>query len=173
MYVRYQTKDTHARMDCDRIAYHQDGRVMVLSCHGPQQTLRGMGAVLTSDAKVRLEHYDEDDCARALTKDGCGYRAYKHPLCPGLWHFLWVSRDPRLLVAGKDALGEALLGDPYTTPVLPQWVSHIRQEMEERSLLLALSSDRGGYGPAYLTASTEDLDEIVSEGIRSGMLKID
>jgi len=90
MYVRYQTKDTHARIECDRIAYHQDGRVMVLSCHGPQQTLRGLGAVLTSDAKVRLEHCEEDDCARALTKDGNGYRAYKHPLYPGLWHFLWA-----------------------------------------------------------------------------------
>ena len=70
MYVRYQTKDTHARIDCDRIAYHQDGRVMVLSCHGPQQTLRGMGAVLTSDAKVRLEHYDEDDCSDDVTREG-------------------------------------------------------------------------------------------------------
>jgi hypothetical protein len=169
MYVRYATKDTQARIDCDRLAHHGDGRVMVLSCHGPQQTLRGLGAILTSDAKVRLEHCDEDDCTTALAKDGCGYRTYKHLLSPGLWHFLWVSKDPRLLVAGKEALGQALLGDPFTTPVLPEWVPYLETALEQESLLTALSGE--GCTSAYLTASTEELDQIVSDGIRSGMLK--
>jgi hypothetical protein len=170
MLIRYATKDTHARIDCEHLAHHSDGRVMVLSCHGPQQTLRGLAAVLTSDAKIRLEHYDEDDCVTQLTKDGCGYRTYKHLLCPGLWQFLWVSKDPRLLVAGKDALAQALMTDPFTTPLLPEWVPQIRTEMEERSLLSALCGDTDG--PAYLTASTEDLDEIVSDGLRNGKLCI-
>src|SRR5713226_9625182 len=119
MYVRYTTKETQARIECDRLAHHDDGRVMVLSCHGPQQTLRGLSAILTSDTKMRLEWYDDDDCATAIAKDGSGYRTYKHPLCQGIWQFLWVSKDSQLLVAGKQALGQALLGDPYTTPVLP------------------------------------------------------
>jgi hypothetical protein len=169
MYVRYATKDTQARIECDRLAHHGDGRVLVLSCHGPQQTLRGLGAILTSEAKVRLEHYDEDDCTTALAKDGCGYRTYKHPLCQGLWHFLWVSKDPRLLVAGKEALGQALLGDPFTTPVLPEWMPYLEGALEQESLLSALSSE--GCTSAYLTASTEELDQIVSDGIRSGVLK--
>jgi len=170
MYVRYLTKDTHARIECDRLAYHSDGRVMILSGYGPQQTLRGLGADLTSDAKIRLECCDDNDCATAICKDGCGYRTYKHLLCPGLWQFLWVSKDPRLLVAGKDALAQALMTDPFTTPLLPEWVPQIRTKMEERSLLAALCGDRDG--PAYPTASTEDLDEIVSDGIRNGKLCI-
>src|SRR6266852_9908799 len=128
MYVRYLTKDTHARIECDRLAYHSDGRVMILSGYGPQQTLRGLGAVLTSDAKIRLECFDDNDCATAICKDGCGYRTYKHLLCPGLWQFLWVSKDPRLLVAGKDALAQALMTDPFTTPLLPEWVPNPHED---------------------------------------------
>jgi hypothetical protein len=170
MYIRYATKDTQARIECDRLAHHGDGRVMVLSCHGPQQTLRGLGAVLTSDTKMRVEWYDDEENATALSKDGCGYRAYKHPLCPGLWQFLWVSKDSRLLVAGKEALGQALLSDPFTTPVLPDWVPHLRSELEKETLLTALEG--GGCDSAYLTASSENLDDIVSNGIRNGLLKI-
>ncbi|HEY1859191.1 MAG TPA: hypothetical protein VGG61_02490 [Gemmataceae bacterium] len=170
MYVRYATKETQARIECDLLAHHDDGRVMVLSCHGPQQSLRGLSAVLTSDTKMRLEWYDDDDCATEIGKDGCGYRTFKHPLCQGLWQFLWVSKDTRLLVAGKDALGQALLGDPFTTPVLPDWVPHLQAALEEDGLLTALSGE--GCESAYLTASCEELDQIVSDGIRSGKLKI-
>jgi hypothetical protein len=170
MYVRYATKDTHARIECNRLAHHADGRVMVLSGHGPQQTLRGLGAVLTSDTKIRLEWYDDDECATQVSKDGCGYRTYKHPLCPGLWQFLWVSKDARLLVAGKEALGQALLAEPFTTPVLPEWVPHLQAALEENCLLMKLSGE--GCRSAYLTASTEDLDRLVSDGIRSGALEI-
>jgi hypothetical protein len=172
MFIRYATKDTQARIECDRLAYHEDGRIMVLSCYGPQQTLRGLGAVLTCDVKMRLEHYDEDDISRTLTRDGCGYRTYRHLLSQGLWQFLWVSKDPQLLVGGKQALGLALQGDAFTTPLLPEWVPYIQRELEEQGLLLGLSGDRGGCGPAYLTADTKDLDAIVSEGIKTGALKI-
>jgi hypothetical protein len=126
--------------------------------------------VLTSDTKVKLEWNDDDECATELAKDGCGYRTYKHPLCQGIWQFLWVSKDSRLLVARKEALGLALLDDPFTTPVLPDWVSHIQAALEEDDLLTALSGE--GCDSAYLTASSEELDEIVRNGIRSGALRI-
>jgi hypothetical protein len=121
---------------------------------------------------MRLEHYDEDESPTQLTKDGFGYRTYKHLLCPGLWQFLWISKDPRLLVAGKKALRGALMSDPYTTPLLPEWVPHVQREMEEQSLLTSLSGVSPDCGPAYLMATTKDLDEIVSDGIKRGALQI-
>jgi hypothetical protein len=81
-----------------------------------------------------------------------------------------VSKDSRLLAAGMEALGQALLDDPFTTPVLPEWVPHIRSALEEDDLLSALLGE--GCPSAYLTASSEDLDRLVSDGIKSGALKI-
>jgi hypothetical protein len=173
MFIRYATKDTHARIECDKIAAHGDGRIMVLSCHGPQQTLRGLGALLVSDAKVKLEWYDDNDGRnRPLERDGSGYKCHKHLLCQGLWHFVWVSKDPRLLVAGKDALGTALWSEAYTTPLLDEWIDAIRAALEEGELLATLQNVGWDDGPAYLTAKPEELDAIVSKGILNGLLKV-
>jgi hypothetical protein len=74
-----------------------------------------------------------------------------------------------LLVASKEAQRQALWADPFTTPVLPEWVPYLRTALEEACLLMELSGE--GCWSAYLTASTEDLDRLVSFGIRSGVLK--
>ncbi len=169
MYIRYRTKDTHARIDCDRMAYH-DKRILVLSCHGPQQTLRGLMAVLSSDVKTSIECYDDNDCPTALNRDGCGYRTYRHLLGAGLWQFLWVSKDPQLLVAGTEALGQALMSEVFTTPILPDWVPYLQKELERKELLAQLQGEE--CHSAYLSATTKDLDELVTQGIQSGQLKI-
>lgn len=173
MYIRYRTKETQARNECDRLAYHgRDNRLLVLSCHGPQQTLRGLQAVLCSDAKVRIDlHQDDNEYAsETLQKDGSGYRTYRYLLCQGVWQFLWVSKDPQLLVAGKTALGQALLADPFTTPLLPEWVSYLEQELEANGLLVSLKGD--GCPSTLLSAQSKDLDQLVTRGIQGGDLKI-
>jgi len=173
MYIRYRTKETQARMECDRLAYHgRDNRLLVLSCHGPQQTLRGLQAVLCSDAKVKIDLHQDDNeySSTALLKDGSGYRTYRNPLCQGVWQFLWVSKDPQLLVAGKLALGRALLTDPFTTPLLPEWVPYLERELEANGLLVNLKGE--GCPSALLAAQSKDLDALVTQGIQGGDLKI-
>jgi hypothetical protein len=171
MFIRYATKETHARIDCDKIAACKDRRIMVLSCSGPQQTLRGLAALLVSDAKVQLEWFNDDDEGKSrLERDGCGYKCYKHLLCPGIWHFVWISKDPRLLVAGKEAIGQALWSETYTTPLLKAWIEPVRDALIEEGLLVEL--DGAGCESAYLTAEAADLDRIVTNGVREGRLKI-
>src|SRR5260370_33708934 len=101
-------------MECDRLAYHgRDNRLLVLSCHGPQQTLRGLQAVLCSDAKVKIDLHQDDNeySSTSLLKDGSGYRTNRPPLCQGAWQFPGVSKDPQLRVAGKLTLWRAPLTD--------------------------------------------------------------
>jgi hypothetical protein len=173
MYIRYRTKETQARADVNRIAYcGDDNRLLVLSAHGAQQSLRGLGAVLATDSKTLIEYYAEEDAysGRRMIRDGSGYRCYKHLLYPGVWQFLWVSKDPQLLVAGKEALGQALMSDRFSTPLLPEWEPYLRKELEAKGLLIVLKGD--GCPSALLKAASSDLDGLVTQGIEGGVLQV-
>jgi hypothetical protein len=75
-----------------------------------------------------------------------------------------------LLVAGKPALGPALLADPFTTPLLPEWVPYLERELETNGLLVNLKGD--GCPSALLAAQSKDLDALVTQGIQGGELQI-
>ena len=63
------------------------------------------------------------------------------------------------------------LTDPrFTTPVLRDWVPYISQEMRERDILEEAHVFNCNCG--IMSATTKDLDEIVTEGLRSGAIHI-
>lgn len=86
-------------------------------------------------------------------------------------HVVAVAKDPLLLIGdlGRQ-LGRILWSEFITTPLLPEWIPHIRQELLkkckiERALCFACVVHVAKFEP-------EDIDQIVSRLIRSKRIHV-
>lgn len=162
---------------CDAVA--TDGFfVMLLSTAGPQMTINAIAAGLRNPGSMQfkphrmerlLETYNYD---RSLKVREVGYEMSKTPIGYDLWHLVAVARSSTLLIRDTpDALWSLLSGPPFTTPMLRSWLPHIEPKLrvDERHLRKLRSF---GCDAAQLHITNEQLDEIVSDGVKSGRMKI-
>jgi hypothetical protein len=103
---------------------------------------------------------------------GHGYKRYQERLKYGLVHAIWVSKRVEFLpsVSGE-AMWQSLMSSRFTTPLLRHWMRPIISKMVDLGKLRYTWGYRCKCG--ILTATDRELDSIVSEGIRSGLLPID
>jgi hypothetical protein len=106
-----------------------------------------------------------------LIYDSAGYERHIAKVALGTWQMMLVSRMPGFLpVLCPASLWGRLTSETFTTPLLKSWLPWIQKELERRELLLPLRCFNCACG--WLKATSDDLDEIVSEGLKTKKLVI-
>jgi hypothetical protein len=165
---------------CDRCAVDDCGTVLLASVVGDARAVKGLGAWLNGNGKAQLRpaglEFWRGEARRpggyynpALFRSEHRYRRHAHRLDYGRVHALFVSRSPDFLISADDeSLWRALSGPRYTTPILPEWLPYLREQLEKRGLLTPAWGHRCAC--ALLRAETAHLDGIVEQGHRDGAL---
>jgi hypothetical protein len=73
-------------------------------------------------------------------------------------------------VMTEESLWQQLQNEAFTTPLLRGWTAWLYPTMKERQLIVEL--DQSGCTAGLLLADNEALDQLVSEGVKSGHLPI-
>lgn len=170
----------------DRLALDGSGNVQLLIVVAAPQEVKGLNAALQKSGfgmslvgfkpyqnrqgKTLPESYDL--LHRGVRRCDAGYVRKVESLKYGMCHASWVSRDPCFVpVATREGLWHALNHPRLTTPLLRSWMPYVSERLVERELLIPAYAHR--CFSAMLTADSAGLDRIVSEGIRSGALRIE
>jgi hypothetical protein len=165
------------RVLCDRAAVSREGTLYLLSIAAAAQKVKGIGAALNSNASVCLSieetplYVGETFVRSSMQLDRAegGYRRFLHKWNYGWVHALYVSRAVGFLPSVcEEAIWQELNTNRITTPLLRSWMPYLTDRLLETKGLEYLPGHRCQCG--LLTATTEDVDRIVTEGIRSRML---
>jgi hypothetical protein len=151
-----------------------EDRLLLLSAVGAETAVKAVrGLLLANNVQPTAGWYRVgDERHRRLHKDEAGYRAAISRLAAGVFHLMVTTKRPGFLARLDEAsLWAELISDRYTTPLLRPWVPWLRQRLEEEDLLQQADGHASEAG--LLSATTEDLDELVSEGVRRGVLKLE
>jgi hypothetical protein len=170
----------------DRLALWGD-QIMLLSVAGPETSIKAVHACLSSSVPVRFDTESEIRRERSLANPAgdertcpsmvrhpSGYTTYRSRLGYNTWHLLALSRAEGFLPClSETALHEALRSSRYSTPYLRSWVPWLADRLadaEEKRLLHLL--DGFQTQAALLQATNDDLDSVISMGVRDGFLTL-
>lgn len=118
---------------------------------------------LTSQFHVRGRYYS---CRRD------GYEVHRKRLAKDLWHVVAKTKQIGFIpdVSPASVLS-VLLSDRYTTPVLGEWASWLYEELLRRGNLRMCYGF--GQSSGILGLTNDQLDDLMSDGVRSGELRIE
>ncbi len=176
-YSKYTVPDY--TLAVDRLAAARDGTLYMVSVIGTQGTVKGLRAILNTGAataRLKLEDVRVGDGkdsgeARVVTPpEGVRYEFHPHSLGFDNFHALFLSRAPGFLPCVSDeSVWRELKRPEYNTPILRSWVPEITRRLKAEGLLVPLFCYRAEC--ALINATNDDLDGIVSAGVRSGKMK--
>ncbi|MCI0462768.1 MAG: hypothetical protein L0Z62_37955 [Gemmataceae bacterium] len=171
---RGRHRSSRFKLRCDAIGLHEN-EILLISVVGPETSVKALTAGLRSSGKDQQRiHYSAQVGTvngNHLTKCPDGYRVYRTRLDYGLWHVLCLARrDGFMPVMTEEAVWQLLQRDPFTTPLLREWVPWLHREMKERGAVVELT--QSGCQAGLLLADNDVLDALVGEGLRQGRLGI-
>jgi hypothetical protein len=150
--------------------------LLLLSAVGPDTAAKAIRAILhvtEIEAEFRLEDDERIVCMARASYDGkpVGYQAALARLAPGAVHLAALAKIPGMMPDMSDArLWAELSSERYTTPLLRQWTPWIRRKLVATGGIVAAAGYAANSG--VLTATPEELDELVSSGVRNGHLEM-
>jgi hypothetical protein len=154
------------------LALHEDC-VQVVSIMGAESAAKAIAAILHSDGKAAFRI--DAECVpyyQEFGKERDGYCAYKHRASLNNWHFLFIAKRRGLLTCMDEAsVWAELRSDRFSTPLLRPWAPYLVAQLAKRGLLERLE----GFGcdAGMLTADSDDLDQIVTEGLLNQQIVIE
>lgn len=166
----------------DRLALSGRGELLLVSVIAATQTIKQIAAILRSGTRVKIA------CGGARVKQPSqthmyaqqpgnifasadGYLVYTHRMDFGQAHALMITKAPGFMrIVTDETIWQELTDNRFSTPVLREWVPYISRQMRERDILEEAHCFNCNCG--YMSATTTSLDEIVSEGIRTGSIYI-
>lgn len=166
----------------NRIACTSRGELLLLSVIGESHNIKRMRACLLGGAKVTISAAGAkikraSDEPRRANQPGRvfaseeGYEFTQHKLGYGMAHALFMTRMLGFMkIVNPKALWRELKDTRFTTPILPEWMPYIEEQLRKKDYLT--ESYAFGCECGVLTATTKHLDEIVEFGIKSGKLTI-
>ncbi len=161
-----------------RLAADNNSSLYLLEVVGPTQSIAGLRACLNTNdihAKltledVRVSNGNKSADAVNLMLVGEGYSCHMTHLGHGHHHALFISRAPGFLKTTDDEALYAELKKPHcTTPLLRPWMPFVAQQLRKEGLLKRLYCFNCEC--AFITATTADLDRIVSDGVKDESLE--
>jgi hypothetical protein len=168
---------------CDRVAVDLSGDVYYVGIVAPAVAAKAFGAALNGRSAVWIEPKGLELFGGPSGKDRpsyspgglrpleCRYRRSVVRLGYDWVHAAWTAKDPHFLPCVEpESLWQALKRPEYTTPLLRGWLPHLTAELVRAQGLRYLWGQ--GTRCGKLVASVEQLDRIVSDGLRSGALTI-
>lgn len=146
--------------------------MMLTSVVGPGTSLKALHAALACQGAVVLyPDVPGPPNASCLIYDSAGYDRHLCKIAPGTFQMMLVSRSLGFMpTLNPAALWSILTSEAYTTPLLKSWLSWVHKELLERELLLPLRCF--GCQCGWLKATTDDLDGVVSDGLKRKELVI-
>lgn len=165
-------KDAHRTLPLHAVALGAHNQLYLISVTGAGNTIQALAAALVKTTRVRFDGQD-DEGKRIFNPERIDgkYRCAKARLGFNTWHMVAMVDSPLLIPRLSDeALWQRLASEQFTTPVVRQWVPWLRRRMVEEELLTTLA----GFGCqcALLDLDTEQLDQLVSDGLATGKLEI-
>jgi hypothetical protein len=169
----------------DRLAYGNRSQVLIIGLVDYGNKIRAIRALLnSSQGRVTIEcsggrtckpsevtHYPGPRNPGRLVAGNEGYRLYVNKLEFGLVHALFVSKEEGFMpVMTPEALWEELNDTRFTTPLIREWVPYLETKLRAKSLLEEAWCFRCNAG--WLSATSAQLDQIVSEGLQTGEIAI-
>jgi hypothetical protein len=164
-----------APMPFDRIATYQH-ELKLVSLVAPTQQVKAVRALLNGQGYVTarvggLDAAEPSFSCSHVNAGTKGYSFYAHRISYGLCHAIAVTRSPGFLpVADAETLWQELSSARYTTPLLRAWVPYLAQQLRLSGRLADCQTYRCQCG--VLAVTSQDLDDVVSQGVRSGSLRI-
>jgi len=159
------TDDGRITLWADIVALEGES-IHVLSVMGAESAVKAVAAILHSEGKARFRIEAEGiNPYVEFGKEKDGYCVYKHRASLNHWHFLCISKKKGLLTCMDEAsVWRELRSERFTTPLLRGWSPYIVDELKDRELLLRLE----GFGcdAGLLAADNDELDEIVTDGLK-------
>lgn len=145
----------------------------ILSAAGPATSVRAVSSLLQSNsARGDFLCYEAwEGGQRRLDKGEGRWNVFRHKIGLDTWHMLAVNDHANLLpVETDESVWQMLMSDAYTTPLLRSWAPWLVAELRERGHLAPLACYNCEAAMLHLTQ--EKLDELVSQGIRQGQLRL-
>ena len=166
----------------DKIAVDGRGQLLLLSICTDQIRIKAIRAILCGGAKAManaggvkvnqpgVEAWRAHSPGRlCLTADG--YSVFTHKLGYGMAQALFITRMPGFMkVVTPESLWQELNTSRFTTPILRAWIPYIEKTLRDEERLEDAYVFNCACG--VLTASTKSLDEIISDGLKSGAILI-
>ena len=164
----------HSNAIAYRRVFDTDDELYVLSVAGPAAAIKATNAALLTDARTRFTmdipgHGSHNPLRRPRDTK---YRIRKARLGQmNTWHLLAIADVPGLIPnLSEDAVWRALMSEEITTPLLRKWLPYVTRQLRALDHLEKLLS--WGCQAALLTADSDDVDDIVSRGLRDGEIAI-
>lgn len=185
--VRGSEENTKFSAQCDAFAVDDGayGVIRILGCVGSQTAVKSLAAALNASRQVAIDAVNmhppiTPDYGHRVstyrTDNAYGYTCQRFRLGYDLWHLLAVSKHPGLIPCYTvRSVMHRLLSDAYSTPLIwepdrPDWGNYVVKKLIEHNKLVKLNCFQCRAG--MLTVSSDQLDEIVSEGLSSGNIAI-
>jgi len=171
----HRHRSTRFQVHCDAVGLYYD-EILLLSVAGPETSVKALTAGLRSSRRdqYRIVYSAQVGTVGGRNLNRCpdGYRIYRSSLGYGLWHVLCLAKRPGFLpVVTAEAVWQLLHKEPFTTPLLREWMLWLLTAMKERGMITGLT--QSGSEAGILALDNDTLDALVSEGLRDGHLKID
>jgi len=160
------SESTDVKVRCYAISAHEK-EVKSLLLAGPEQQVVCAFSNMVQGASIIA--WD----GRQASKCDYRYRRMVSPIYPTSLRWismLILSKDPRLIWQEHDAALIAGLKKRTETPFLDQWITYIRERLVQLKFLEKLKGVNAQ--GMILTCNTQDLDDIVTDGLRSGAIKM-
>ena len=170
MQIEVKTDDSQLTLQCDRAVWTgpvQSQTLVMASFVGSSSSVKAMNALIQS-GKVRGLAVDRMGMSMLET----GYTIAKTKM--GRFdavHSVAVAKYPGLFFGDlASGVRDFILSDAIDTPVLDAWMPYILQELQAKKLI----HEPKCYGISAWICRFESntIDEIVSTGLRNGIIKI-
>lgn len=164
--LRIESEDSRYRVRCYAAGIYNSTIVSALIT-APEQLCVGVFSSFVQPGCVIA--YD----GHVVSKSDFSYRRHASPIVPFScrWQSLLIlSKDKRVIWQCDDDGLIAGLKRLTDTPFLESWLPFIRTSLKDSGLLTDLTGHNAK--GSYLSVASEQLDEIVCHGLRSGVISI-
>jgi hypothetical protein len=162
----------------DGYSYDEEGRIYLLSVAGPDSAVKAIISGLLSSGEVEIENLPAELPSLFASYD-CRYRVMGSKLRCGFLHqimlvetFFNPQDDERLIFVeeGRDFV-QVLYEEVsrcFPVPLIPQWSKWIYSKAKGNGVVTEL---KGNVRVAKLKITEQDLDELISEGVRTRQIR--
>ena len=166
----------------DKLAISGRGELLLLSIFTDAMRVKAIRAILCGGAKayanaagVKVNQVGGETWRAhtpgRLTPTADGYQIYTHKLNYGMTHALFITRMPGFMkVVTPESLWQELNNVRFTTPILKEWIPYIEETLRYEERLENAHTFNCNCG--ILSATTQSLDKIISEGLQQHELII-
>ena len=171
IHLTASAEDFTGEYACNLAAVGQS-TVHALSCAGDHTAIRFLHAAMRDKGqRVSFKFSDRELFGWGSFTVTTSYEVRISHLGYDCWHLLAVDDGNQFLLHDdEETLWAMLRSERFTTPIIRSWMPKVSIALRNLDLLTKLTSF--GCDAAMLTANTESLDRVVSEGLKRRVLRI-